>query len=354
MIESTPGDRLAATLSLRKIIQITVCVGTTFHTMSAVARAPSLKSDWKYVDQRLRRAKISPEFIRKIKKVYEPKDLGAVLELNTLLFLRTSDYHGSQVSMKAARDVREFVKAEAKTFRRAESLYHVSPEVIAGLIWMESRFGHNLGRFHVVSVFLDLLQADRTASLAYLRKRAVPKFTAKLTNYARRKIAQKAQARAKWAIGELRALEQMHRRDPVLVENLRGSFAGAFGMPQFEPSSYNRYAKAIGNRTPDLSTQADAIMSVANYLKISGWKDHRESTFTKALLKYNHSEDYARAILHLAKQARGGSRRAKSELSLFPSERMKTSGETIKELIGPKQKEAATTSPKPVVADDSD
>jgi membrane-bound lytic murein transglycosylase B len=56
-----------------------------------------------------------------------------------------------------------------------------------------------------------------------------------------------------------------------------GSYTGAIGIPQFLPSSIVQYAISYdGNKQIDLRTsQADAIGSVANYLKQNGWENGR-------------------------------------------------------------------------------
>src|SRR5688572_32075090 len=54
---------------------------------------------------------------------------------------------------------------------------------------------------------------------------------------------------------------------------MRGSYAGAMGIPQFLPSSFRRYAvdfDSDGKR--DLMSVADAIGSVANYYREFGWQ----------------------------------------------------------------------------------
>ncbi|MEO7727564.1 MAG: lytic murein transglycosylase B [Burkholderiales bacterium] len=58
--------------------------------------------------------------------------------------------------------------------------------------------------------------------------------------------------------------------DPLQV---KGSYAGALGVPQFLPSSYRRYAVDFdddGKR--DLWNHSDAIGSIANYYKSFGWQ----------------------------------------------------------------------------------
>ena len=56
-------------------------------------------------------------------------------------------------------------------------------------------------------------------------------------------------------------------------ENLTGSWAGAMGQPQFTPSSYLKFAVAYsgGGQADIWNSSADALASIANFLKGSGW-----------------------------------------------------------------------------------
>lgn len=55
--------------------------------------------------------------------------------------------------------------------------------------------------------------------------------------------------------------------------NLTGSWAGAMGQPQFTPSSYLKFAVAYsgGGQADIWNSSADALASIANFLKSSGW-----------------------------------------------------------------------------------
>jgi membrane-bound lytic murein transglycosylase B len=60
--------------------------------------------------------------------------------------------------------------------------------------------------------------------------------------------------------------------DPL---RLRGSYAGAMGMPQFMPRSFRHYAVDYdGDGRRDIwGSPADTVASIANYLREHGWRE---------------------------------------------------------------------------------
>ncbi len=73
--------------------------------------------------------------------------------------------------------------------------------------------------------------------------------------------------------GEFVAAAKMLERG-VPRERLRGSWAGAFGGPQFLPSVYLRVARdADGDGYADVwGSEADTLASIGNYLRDAGWR----------------------------------------------------------------------------------
>jgi peptidoglycan lytic transglycosylase B len=125
--------------------------------------------------------------------------------------------------------------------RRAEQEFGVPPELILGIIGVETAFGQNTGSFRVV---------DSLATIAFDGPRRQDYFRDELK--------------------ELLLLAKEMSIDPL---KLKGSYAGAMGLPQFMPSSYRRYAIDYdGDGVVDLAgSAADAIGSVASYLRAFGW-----------------------------------------------------------------------------------
>src|SRR4051812_3657260 len=113
----------------------------------SVTAVHAVSPDWAYVEKRLNKAGLRKPFIKAMRDTYEPTGFAGVVELNVLLFLRKSDYHGPQVSPEAIESVKAFMAENKPAFASAEEKYGVPPSVIAGLMWIESRYGVNQGHF---------------------------------------------------------------------------------------------------------------------------------------------------------------------------------------------------------------
>lgn len=123
---------------------------------------------------------------------------------------------------------------------RAWQVYGVPPEIIVGIIGVETRWGRVMGKTRIL---------DALATLSF--------------NYPRR---------AEYFSGELETFLLMARNEQDDPLNLKGSFAGAMGYGQFMPSSYKQYAVDFsGDGHINLWDPVDAIGSVANYFKAHGW-----------------------------------------------------------------------------------
>ena len=123
---------------------------------------------------------------------------------------------------------------------RAWLVYGVPPEIIVGIIGVETRWGRVMGKTRIL---------DALATLSF--------------NYPRR---------AEYFSGELETFLLMARDEQDDPLNLKGSFAGAMGYGQFMPSSYKQYAVDLsGDGHINLWDPVDAIGSVANYFKAHGW-----------------------------------------------------------------------------------
>lgn len=81
--------------------------------------------------------------------------------------------------------------------------------------------------------------------------------------------------RASFFRGELEQLFLLAKENKLELDELEGSYAGAFGMPQFISSSYRRYAVDFDDDSDrDLwKSVPDVVGSVGNYFYRHGWKN---------------------------------------------------------------------------------
>jgi membrane-bound lytic murein transglycosylase B len=279
-------------------------------------RAPSSSSSgpMEYALDKLRQRNASEDFLQMLETQYREDERLKVLDLNLLGFLRDRPEQEESIPYWELRKVDTFVRKYRKTFRREEARYPVPKEVIASLLWVETKYGRDIGTFHVASSFLTLAMADfptiidQTIDLARERAKDLPAET-------ERKIIERSQAKSAWAVEELLALEEIHEKGYKDASTLEGSFSGAFGMAQFLPSSYLSWAKGLRHQ-PNLFRAEDSIFSVANYLKMNGWKRKDLDAQRAALFHYNRDANYVNRILRMsdclkapAKRKRWNSRR---------------------------------------------
>jgi len=69
------------------------------------------------------------------------------------------------------------------------------------------------------------------------------------------------------------------RREQLNVLELKGSFAGAMGCVQQMPSVYLKYGVDLnGDNIKDPNSINDCIGSIAKFLSLNGWQNHRTTT----------------------------------------------------------------------------
>ncbi|MBS0446216.1 MAG: lytic murein transglycosylase B [Proteobacteria bacterium] len=139
-----------------------------------------------------------------------------------------------------------FWRANAAWLAKAEAVYGVPPEIVVGIVGVETLYGRQMGGFRIVDALATLsfdFPAGRKDRSAFFRD-------------------------------ELESYLVMCHDEGIEPLALKGSYAGAMGMPQFMPSSVLKYAVDFdGDGHVDLHADAaDVIGSVAHYLAEFGWQ----------------------------------------------------------------------------------
>jgi len=134
-----------------------------------------------------------------------------------------------------------FWRRHASTLERASREFGVPEEIIVATIGVETLYGRHTGGYRVL---------DALTTLAFQYPPRADLFRDQLEEYL-----------------------LLIRESGLDAMTIKGSYAGAIGIPQFLPGSYRRYAIDYdGDGRRDLmGNTADAIGSVANYYRAHGW-----------------------------------------------------------------------------------
>jgi membrane-bound lytic murein transglycosylase B len=134
-----------------------------------------------------------------------------------------------------------FMRAHRVVLQAAEARYGVPAAIVTAILGVESYYGRHIGKLRVL---------DALTTLAF--------------DYP---------PRAQFFTKELAKFLLLTRENRLDAETVKGSYAGAMGMPQFMPSSYCHYAVDFnGDGKRDLWRPIDAIGSIAHYLSANGWQ----------------------------------------------------------------------------------
>ncbi len=201
------------------------------------------------------------------------------------------------ISSKSIANAKKYMAEHKESLDKAEKAFGVDKTVITAIILVETRLGSYLGKRTVINTLSTMaaltdpvLQEKIWASIPDKKK---PK---------RETFQKKVAKRTKWGYEELKALIRYAEREGLDPSTIKGSYAGAMGVPQFMPSNALTLAKD-GNDDGhvDLFDHNDAISSVANYLKHHGWKpDISRQRQHEVLFRYNHSNYYVDTLLKIS------------------------------------------------------
>ena len=168
---------------------------------------------------------------------------------------------------------RKCLKENDAILSRVESQFGVNKEILVSLFRVETNLGRDIGKYVV--------------------------FNSLLTWYV------SGNRRASWAANELISyltLCREHQLDPFEV---KGSSHGAFGLLQFIPSSFQRFAiDGNGDGKIDLFNFEDAMASSANYLQKQGW-GKKEKQKKRALHAYNRDWGYVKTVMKYSRLIKG-------------------------------------------------
>lgn len=182
---------------------------------------------------------------------------------------------------------------------KAEIDYGVDREVITAIMLVETRLGTYVGNRPVLAILSTMAALEDPG----IRDRFWDKIPTE-NRISRAEYEKKAAQKSAWAFKELKAFIRYVEKEGMDPYDISGSYAGALGIAQFMPSNILILGED-GNQdgSVNLFHHADAIASIANYLRNYGWKPgiSREEA-EKVVYHYNHSSYYVKTVLNIAEK----------------------------------------------------
>ncbi len=200
-----------------------------------------------------------------------------------------------EVDPKLIKGGPQFVQEHKAAFALAEQRFGASPEIVTAILIIETKLGQYPMKYDVFRAYASLctaLDAEHLDSVLESRQDGSIPVTDE-------EVYARARKKGSWAVNELSCLIELAAQVGIDPMTVRGSFAGALGPAQFIPSSFIKYGvdgNGDGRRNPfDMD---DAIASIGNYLKLSGWKEDAPlAKKRQAVWAYNHYTIYVNTVM---------------------------------------------------------
>jgi membrane-bound lytic murein transglycosylase B len=201
-------------------------------------------------------------------------------------------------SIVLARECRE---ENSKALDAAEQAHGVSAEIITAILHVETRCGRNTGSSLVLPGLARLAMANEPSNLANNVDRLAMR-DGVVNEQIAAQVRDRAQVLDAMFYPEVRATFQVADTLGMDPLEMTGSPSGAFGAPQFLPTSYQRFGEdGNGDGRVDLYEMGDAAASTARFLEAHGWRPGLSRAQQRAVIwSYNRSDAYIDAVLALA------------------------------------------------------
>jgi len=207
--------------------------------------------------------------------------------------------YGQFTTTRSIKKAKSYLSKYSNLLKKAQTRYGVDKEIITAIFLVETYLGKILGNSYVFNTL---------STMAVLSEKKMRDFLwdeiPKSKRISRKRFKKKAADKSRWAYKELKKFLQYSQKEGIDPTVIKGSYAGAFGICQFIPSSVVRFGQD-GNKDGriNLFDHSDAIASTAAYLKHFGWKPmilKKKTKAHKVVLHYNYSNYYARTVLKVA------------------------------------------------------
>ena len=194
---------------------------------------------------------------------------------------------------------RDFMSGHSRQFDLIERTLKVPREVVTAILLIETQFGRNTGDHIVLYRLSRIATTGEPGNIDKNLKRLKPE----MPNLTRETLVRRAKYLEDVFLPEIPALIEIGKRNHIDPLNVKGSIAGAFGLPQFLPSAFLRFGvDGDKNGFVSLFSEVDAIWSAANYLSSYGYREDLSLADKRAVIwKYNKSDAYIDTVLAVAR-----------------------------------------------------
>ena len=304
MIHCSPiriGRTIILALTLTTIAPLAACaarapISEPAATVSEIPPSPPSYRGWGYLVEKLKQKGISES---RLKSVFEdPRMPPFSLITFKLKPVESADIYAKFRTIKKLNEGRQFVAKNQAAFDRISREYGVDREVITAILLVETHFGENTGSELVLNRLARVSSVNEPGTLEENFKR--------ISSEQPEVTIEQVRARANYLeetfLPQVVDLFHMTEREKLDIFTLNGSPAGAFGIPQFLPSSYMNFGvDGNGDGSISLYNISDAMFSTARFLQHYGWKKGlTEKQKREVVWNYNHSQAYVDTIFWLA------------------------------------------------------
>jgi len=183
-----------------------------------------------------------------------------------------------------------FARDHQTVLATVEAKTRVDREVIVAILMWETKLGTITGDYHAFNAFVSQAYFIDDAS-AVAMSRVEEKKMGDPVSQQKRVDTIRERARR-----NLLALARQCKAKGIDTLEIKGSWAGALGYPQFMPASLRWADDGDGDGKIDLFNFDDSIASVGRYLSENGFSRGK----SKAVWSYNHEAAYVEGVLAFA------------------------------------------------------
>jgi peptidoglycan lytic transglycosylase B len=235
----------------------------------------------------------------KIQRLYEQPHVFFEADGVTLLFTYQEAWvdYAQFTNEWSIGKAKQYMQQNEATLARIEEQYRVDKKVITAILLVETGLGASVGTRSTLNT-LSTMAALMDPAVRDMLWNLIPDSK----KISRKRFEKKATARSKWAYEELKAFLTYADREGYDPTAIPGSFAGAVGVAQFMPTNILAYGRdGDDDGMVDMLNHADAMASVANFLKSHGWRQGQNRKKAEKIIHYyNHSTYYVNTILKIA------------------------------------------------------